>query len=209
MIGPLFGLPLIGRYVRTPAVLLTLFYGLAVCGWLHARDPRRARGCWMWIGDRLRRAVDRLPALARGDARATSSDRIDRDGALYADLRDGRPRPGGARRAVEALRRHASPPPTTGRSRTCAAGSAPRRARVGTTSRAAQPAARTCCCCRATSRAMRRFYQRRTSRAAAGAARLAARSTATRSGACVAARRRAAQTSSSVTASWPTSRNSV
>src|SRR5215210_8150687 len=31
--GPLFGLPLIGRYVRTPAVLLSLFYGLAVFGW--------------------------------------------------------------------------------------------------------------------------------------------------------------------------------
>ena len=30
-IGPLFGLPLIRRYVETPAVLLTLFYGLAVC----------------------------------------------------------------------------------------------------------------------------------------------------------------------------------
>ena len=30
--SPLFGLPLIGRYVRTPAVLLALFYGLAVFG---------------------------------------------------------------------------------------------------------------------------------------------------------------------------------
>ena len=27
--GPIFGLPLIGRYVRTPAILLSLFYGLA------------------------------------------------------------------------------------------------------------------------------------------------------------------------------------
>ncbi len=35
-IGPLFGLPLIRRYVETPAVLLTLFYGLAVSGWLLA-----------------------------------------------------------------------------------------------------------------------------------------------------------------------------
>src|SRR4051812_3973738 len=32
-IGPVFGLPLIGRYVRTPSVLLALFYGLAVFGW--------------------------------------------------------------------------------------------------------------------------------------------------------------------------------
>ena len=31
-IGPIFGLPLIRRYIATPAVLLTLFYGLAVVG---------------------------------------------------------------------------------------------------------------------------------------------------------------------------------
>src|SRR5436305_15219564 len=28
-VGPLFGLPLVARYIRTPAVLLTLFHGLA------------------------------------------------------------------------------------------------------------------------------------------------------------------------------------
>ena len=33
LISPIFGLPLIGRYVRTPAVLLSVFYGLAVFGW--------------------------------------------------------------------------------------------------------------------------------------------------------------------------------
>jgi len=49
MVGPVFGLPLIGRYVRTPAVLLALFYGLAVCGWL-LLDPGRARRIWMWVG---------------------------------------------------------------------------------------------------------------------------------------------------------------
>src|SRR3712207_5906738 len=43
---PLFGLPLIGRYVRTPAILLALFYGLAVCGWILL--PRgRARRAWL------------------------------------------------------------------------------------------------------------------------------------------------------------------
>ncbi|HYI20525.1 MAG TPA: hypothetical protein VD836_17555 [Solirubrobacteraceae bacterium] len=49
MIGPFFGLPLIGRYVRTPSVLLALFYGLAVAGWL-LLDPGRRRRLWMWIG---------------------------------------------------------------------------------------------------------------------------------------------------------------
>jgi hypothetical protein len=49
MIGPFFGLPLIGRYVRTPSVLLALFYGLAVAGWL-LLDPGRRRQVWMWIG---------------------------------------------------------------------------------------------------------------------------------------------------------------
>jgi hypothetical protein len=47
--GPLFGLPLIGRYVRTPAILLALFYGLAVMGWqlLPEGESRRR---WMWAG---------------------------------------------------------------------------------------------------------------------------------------------------------------
>jgi hypothetical protein len=33
-VGPVFGLPLVARYIRTPAVLLCLFYGLALFGWL-------------------------------------------------------------------------------------------------------------------------------------------------------------------------------
>ena len=46
-IGPVFGLPLIGRYVRTPAMLLALFYGLAVVRLAAAAaGPRRARR-WM------------------------------------------------------------------------------------------------------------------------------------------------------------------
>ncbi len=49
MLGPLFGLPLISRYVRTPAVFLALFYGLAVCGWLLlAAGKERTR--WKWAG---------------------------------------------------------------------------------------------------------------------------------------------------------------
>ena len=82
MIGPAFGLPLIGRYVRTPSVLLTLFYGLAVCGFLTLGDPR-ARRLWMWIGIAcaglsivfLPWHVGMLADLER---------RLDRDGAMYA-----------------------------------------------------------------------------------------------------------------------------
>jgi hypothetical protein len=47
--GSLFGLPLIRRYVETPAVLLTLFYGLAVCGWT-LLPKGRARTRWMVVG---------------------------------------------------------------------------------------------------------------------------------------------------------------
>ncbi|MEA2441671.1 MAG: hypothetical protein QOH76_3095 [Thermoleophilaceae bacterium] len=44
-VGPIFGLPLVARYIRTPAVLLTLFYGLALFGWLSL--PRgRERMAW-------------------------------------------------------------------------------------------------------------------------------------------------------------------
>jgi hypothetical protein len=40
-----FGLPLVARYIRTPAVLLTLFYGLALFGWVSL--PRgRERIAW-------------------------------------------------------------------------------------------------------------------------------------------------------------------
>ena len=63
-VGPLFGLPLIRRYIETPAVLLTVFYGLAVAGWtlLPAGRARRL------AGDRSARrgGVARLPAVAHG-----------------------------------------------------------------------------------------------------------------------------------------------
>src|SRR3954464_9054538 len=48
-VGPIFGLPLIGRYVRTPAELLTLFFGLAVCGWTLLPGGRE-RTRWTWVG---------------------------------------------------------------------------------------------------------------------------------------------------------------
>ena len=41
MVNPAFGLPLIGRYVRTPSVLLAVFFGVALAGWtFETRDKR-------------------------------------------------------------------------------------------------------------------------------------------------------------------------
>jgi hypothetical protein len=85
-IGPIFGLPLIRRYIATPAVLLTLFYGLAVAGWLML--PRgRARTGWMAAG-----AVAVLLSLAylpwHYDRLRTVATRIDKDSVLYGDLQE-------------------------------------------------------------------------------------------------------------------------
>ena len=85
-IGPIFGLPLIGRYVRTPATLLTLFYGLAVVGWMLL--PRgRPRAIWMVVG-----VVCALASVAFLPRHYTLLDgldlRFERDGALYGGLYD-------------------------------------------------------------------------------------------------------------------------
>jgi hypothetical protein len=84
--GPLFGLPLIGRYVRTPAVLLAVFYGLAVFGWrMLPRDLRERRG-WMAAG-----AVALLASLVFLPWHVRMlhglANRIDSQGAYYRDLR--------------------------------------------------------------------------------------------------------------------------
>jgi hypothetical protein len=85
MIGPLFGLPLIGRYVRTSSVLLCLFYGLAVAGWLLLRDPVERRR-WRWIGlGTAALSVAFLPWHV--GMLADFERRIDRDGEMYRALR--------------------------------------------------------------------------------------------------------------------------
>ena len=83
-VGPLFGLPLIRRYIATPAVLLTLFYGLAVAGWTML--PRgRARSGWTAVG-----ALAVLLSVAylpwQYDLLKTVERRLDKDGVLYGDL---------------------------------------------------------------------------------------------------------------------------
>ena len=86
-IGPIFGLPLIGRYVRTPAVLLALFYGLAVFGWLLLARGTRERRIWTVAG-----AVAALASIAflpkQLDMIESLERRFELDGRLYADLRD-------------------------------------------------------------------------------------------------------------------------
>jgi hypothetical protein len=83
--GPVLGLPLIGRYVRTPAVLLALFYGLAVAGWT-LLPPGRARRGWLAAGVlALLLSVAFLPrhvTLLGG-----LHERVERDGRFYGDLR--------------------------------------------------------------------------------------------------------------------------
>jgi hypothetical protein len=83
--SPLFGLPLIGRYVRTPAVLLALFYGLAVFGWRMLPAGRERRG---WAAAGALAAVLSL-AFLPWHAKLLSSlgDRMGNQGTYYRDLR--------------------------------------------------------------------------------------------------------------------------
>jgi hypothetical protein len=85
-IGPLFGLPLIGRYLRTPAILMSLFYGLAVCGWMWL-PPGRARRGWL-IAGMLALAASVVFLPRHFNMLEGLHNRIERDGRLYADLRD-------------------------------------------------------------------------------------------------------------------------
>jgi hypothetical protein len=84
-LGPIFGLPLIRRYVETPAVLLTLFYGLAVCGWLLLPAGSRSRRNWK-IAAVV--AIALSAAYLPWHARMLSGveRRLDVDGARYSDL---------------------------------------------------------------------------------------------------------------------------
>jgi hypothetical protein len=86
-VNPVFGLPLIGRYVRTPSVLLAVFAGLAVCGWLLLRREDPGRRAWQAVA-----AVAVLASIAylpwHGRQLRSLEARVDRNGALYAGLRE-------------------------------------------------------------------------------------------------------------------------
>jgi hypothetical protein len=85
-VNPVFGLPLIGRYLRAPSLFLALFYGLAVAGWLLLERDHPERRVWMAVGvvAALLSVVyvpwhlDRLDRL---------HDRYANDGPMYADIR--------------------------------------------------------------------------------------------------------------------------
>jgi hypothetical protein len=86
-IGPVFGLPLIGRYLRTPSVLLAVFYGVAVFGWLMLRPGTRERRVWLGLG-----VVTAVASIAwlpwHADMLAERHQRAEREGVLYGDLRE-------------------------------------------------------------------------------------------------------------------------
>lgn len=83
-VGPIFGLPLIRRYVETPAVLLSLFYGLALFGWT-LLPAGRARRNWMIAG-----IVAGLLSVAYLPRHLNQLETVDRrvalDGVLYRHL---------------------------------------------------------------------------------------------------------------------------
>jgi hypothetical protein len=86
-IGPLFGQPILARFIRTPSMLLAVFFGAALFGWLMI-GPERGRERWVWGGAALVVAVVALvflPSTARqlDDLRV----RADREEKLYGDLR--------------------------------------------------------------------------------------------------------------------------
>jgi hypothetical protein len=86
-IGPIFGLPLIGRYVRTTSILLMLFYGLAVAGWMLLPPGSRERRRWMAAGlVALAASVVYLPSHL--DMLRSLDRRTAWSGTVYADLRD-------------------------------------------------------------------------------------------------------------------------
>jgi len=98
MVGPIFGLPLIGRYVRTPSVLLTLFYGLAVCGWM-LLPPGRERRVWTYVGG-FTAALSIVFIPWHADMLRDMRKNLAERAAVYADLRDAGRAPA-VRRAVE------------------------------------------------------------------------------------------------------------
>ncbi|HEX8083218.1 MAG TPA: hypothetical protein VF529_02945 [Solirubrobacteraceae bacterium] len=103
-IGPIFGLPLIGRYVRTPAILLALFYGLAVCGWMLLPHGSRERRAWMAIGAVALLASVVFVPWKQADMLRGLDRRFELDGRLYADLQSAGEAPA-VRRAFEACGR--------------------------------------------------------------------------------------------------------
>lgn len=85
-VNPVFGLPLIGRYVRTPSILLAIFFGVALAGWALLENGRRKR---VWQGLAALTAVVFLIFVPQNVNQIDYQREIfNRNGKLYADLRE-------------------------------------------------------------------------------------------------------------------------
>lgn len=84
--GPVFGLPLIGRYLRAPAALLAVFYGGACLWWLQW-EPSRERTVAAVVGVAcLLLSFAYIPNSL--DQHDDLIERRDRESALFVSLRD-------------------------------------------------------------------------------------------------------------------------
>jgi hypothetical protein len=84
-IGPIFGLPLIARYIRTPAVLLTVFFGLALFGWTWL-ERGRERTIWM-VAAIITAGVFVAFIPTNVSMLSGLRQRAEREGGFYGDLR--------------------------------------------------------------------------------------------------------------------------
>ena len=86
-VNPIFGLPLIGRYVRTPSVLLAIFFGVALAGWALLEDGREKR---IWQGLAVLAAVVFCIFIPQNVNQIDyQREVLHRNAKLYADLQDG------------------------------------------------------------------------------------------------------------------------
>jgi hypothetical protein len=84
-VNPVFGLPLIGRYVRTPSILLATFFGVAVAGWA-LLEPGRDRRVWQALAA-LTVVVFAIFAPSNFRLIRYQREVFHRNAKLYADLR--------------------------------------------------------------------------------------------------------------------------
>ena len=85
-VGPVFGLPLIARYIRTPAVVLAVFFGVGVLGWRLLPDGRERRRWAAAAALALAVLIAFLPKNV--DMLDGIHDRLARDSRLYDDLQN-------------------------------------------------------------------------------------------------------------------------
>ena len=83
-VNPVFGLPLIGRYVRTPSILIAIFFGVALAGWALLDDGREKR---IWQGLAVLVAVVFCIFIPQNVNQISNRREVfHRNAKLYADL---------------------------------------------------------------------------------------------------------------------------